>query len=154
MLLDSYDKAIITILQKNARITNQDLADQVSLSAAPCWRRVKRLEETGVIQHYVALLNPAKIALNTLAYIEVSLTDHTEATMSGFDEFIDSTPEVLECYSVSGQYDYLLRVLVKDNLTLESFLMKKLLRRNIVKASNTFFALNQKKYTTQLVPQD
>ncbi|WP_219988857.1 Lrp/AsnC family transcriptional regulator [Leucothrix pacifica] len=153
-MLDSYDKAIITILQKNARITNQDLADQVSLSAAPCWRRVKRLEETGVIQHYVALLNPAKIALNTLAYIEVSLTDHTEATMSGFDEFIDSTPEVLECYSVSGQYDYLLRVLVKDNLTLESFLMKKLLRRNIVKASNTFFALNQKKYTTQLVPQD
>lgn len=153
-MLDSYDKAIITILQKNARITNQDLADQVSLSAAPCWRRVKRLEETGVIQHYVALLNPAKIALNTLAYIEVSLTDHTEATMSGFDEFIDSTPEVLECYSVSGQYDYLLRVLVKDNLTLESFLMKKLLRRNIVKASNTFFALNQKKYTTQLVPQE
>lgn len=151
-MLDSYDKAILAILQKNARITNQDLADQVNLSTAPCWRRVKRLEEIGVINQYVALLDPAKIALKTLAYIEVSLTDHTETTMSEFDEFIENTPEVLECYSVSGQYDYLLRVLVKDNLTLESFLMKKLLRRNIVKASNTFFALNQKKYTTQLIP--
>ena len=153
-MLDSYDKAILAILQKNARITNQDLADQVNLSTAPCWRRVKKLEEEGVIKQYVALLDPAKVALNTLAYIEVSLTDHTEVTMSEFDDFIESTPEVLECYSVSGQYDYLLRVLVKDNLTLESFLMKKLLRRNIVKASNTFFALNQKKYTTQLVPEE
>lgn len=153
-MLDSYDKAIVAILQQNARITNQDLADQVNLSAAPCWRRVKRLEEKGIISRYVALLDSAKVNLNTLAYIEVSLTDHTEITMLEFDEFIENTPEVLECYSVSGQYDYLLRVLVKDNLTLESFLMKKLLRRNIVKASNTFFALNQKKYTTQLIAEE
>ena len=153
-MLDSYDKAIIAILQQNARITNQDLADQVNLSTAPCWRRVKRLEEQGIIRQYVALLEPTTINLNTLAYIEVSLTDHTEITMTEFDDFIENTPEVLECYSVSGQYDYLLRVLVKDNLTLESFLMKKLLRRNIVKASNTFFALKQKKYTTQLIAED
>lgn len=153
-MLDKFDKAIIAILQQNARITNQDLADQVNLSTAPCWRRVKRLEDLGIIKQYVALLDPASVNLNTLAYIEVSLTDHTEATMRSFDEFIASTPEVLECYSVSGSYDYLLRVLVKDNLTLESFLMKQLLGRNIVKASNTFFALKQKKYTTQLVAQD
>ena len=153
-MLDTYDKAIIAVLQKNARITNQDLADQVNLSATPCWRRVKRLEETGVIRQYVALLDAPKVNLNTLAYIEVSLTDHTEATMMTFDRFIEDTPEVLECYSVSGNHDYLLRVLVKDNLTLESFLMKKLLCLNLVKASNTFFSLKQKKYTTELVAED
>lgn len=80
-MLDKFDKAIIAILQQNARITNQDLADQVNLSTAPCWRRVKRLEDLGIIKQYVALLDPASVNLNTLAYIEVSLTDHTEATM-------------------------------------------------------------------------
>lgn len=153
-LLDKYDRILLQILQENGRISNQELADRASLSPAPCWRRLRKLEELGVIQQYTALLNAKKIGLNAVAYVHVSLLDHRSETLEEFDRFIAEAPEILECYSVSGNYDYLLRVVAADTAAFEEFLMKKLLQLRAVKATNTDFVLRQKKYTTilKLVP--
>ncbi len=150
MLLDKHDQAILKVLQKEGKISNQELAEKVNLSAAPCWRRVKRLEEEGIIQHYVAMLDPTKLALTSLAYLEITLIDHHEETLKLFNQFIEETPEIMECYSVSGQYDYLLRVMCTDTIAFEKFLMNQLLKIGAVKSSNTFFVLKKMKYTTEI----
>lgn len=152
--LDKYDRLLLEALQENGRISNQELAEQANLSAAPCWRRLRKLEEEGIIHRYTALLNPAKIGLNATAYVHVSLVDHRSETLEEFDRFINTAYEVLECYSVSGNYDYLLRVVTADTAAFEEFLMKKLLQLRAVKSSNTDFVLRQKKYTTVLVVPD
>lgn len=152
--LDKYDRLLLQALQENGRISNQELAEQANLSTAPCWRRLRKLEKEGIIHRYTALLNPAKIGLNATAYVHVSLVDHRSETLEEFDRFINTAYEVLECYSVSGNYDYLLRVVTADTAAFEEFLMKKLLQLRAVKSSNTDFVLRQKKYTTVLAVPD
>lgn len=148
--LDQYDLSLIRLLQQEGRATNQRLSEVVKLSAAPCWRRARRLEEEGVIKGYVALVDRETLGFNVLAYIHVSLSDHHIDTVGAFDNFVHGSPEVMECYSVSGEYDYLLRVVAKDVRALELFLMEGLLRESSVDSANTSFVLRQKKYTTQV----
>lgn len=148
--LDRIDRAILDCLQRDGRMSNQEIASHVNLSPAPCWRRVKRLEEQGVVRNYVALVDPATIGLNVIAYINISLTDHHAETVAEFDAFIDKSPVVLECYSVTGEHDYLLRVVAPGIVEVEEFLMHRLLRQKAVNSANTTFVLRQKKNTTAL----
>ena len=150
MITNKYDKAILSVVQQHGRISNQDLAKRVNLSTAPCWRRLNKLENQGIIENYVALLNRESLDLSVMVYIHVSLNDHNADTVEIFDRFVAESTNILECYSVSGEYDYLIRVIAQDVTTLELFLMKKLLKLKSVRSANTSFVLKQKKYTTAL----
>jgi len=147
---DRYDRRILQALQYDGRITNQRLAKQVDLSAAPCWRRVNRLEKDGVISRYVALLDGERLGLHVMVYVHVSLIDHHSATLDEFNAFVAQSDSVLECYSVSGEYDYLMRVVAASVKDIEAFLMHDLLRVPAVRNANTSFVLKQSKYTTAL----
>lgn len=148
--LDKYDKSILSLIQSSGRITNQRMADQVSLSPAPCLRRVDKLESAGIIRQYVALADREKLGLSVLVYIHISLNDHHADTVESFNRFVDQSESILECYSVSGEYDYLIRVVASDVSALEAFIMEQLLQTNTVRSANTSFVLNEKKYTTAL----
>jgi Lrp/AsnC family leucine-responsive transcriptional regulator len=125
--MDRVDKKILELLQTNSRINNQELAEKVALSPSPCLRRVKQLEETGYITHYVALLNPTKIGLTLTIIIFVGLSSHNHKIMSNFEKIIESSPEVMQCYLIAGQSaDYMLRVVVTNLAEYQEFLLNKL----------------------------
>ena len=148
--LDDLDKRLLRLLQADAKISSQELAEQVNLSVSPCWRRVRKLENAGVIDKYVTLLNRRKLGLNTVAYVHVSLIEHTEEAIKVFDDFVARQEQVIECSSVTGADDYLLKVVAADPEGLETFIMQKMPRLGIVRSSTTHFVLRQKKYSTAL----
>jgi DNA-binding Lrp family transcriptional regulator len=148
--LDPRDQALLEILQADGKTGTQTLAEKTGMSPSPCWRRVRKLEETGVIDRYVAVLDPRKIGLNARAYVHVSLLDHTEDTIRKFERFVLNEAQILECGSVTGADDYLLKVVATDPEALERFLMKRLLGLGLVRASTTHFVLRQTKQTTAL----
>jgi len=150
MNLDKFDVLILQELQKNARLSNNDLAEKIGLSPSPCWRRVKRLEESGIIAGHITLLNPTAVGIHILAYAQVSLEDHHPETVVEFDRFIQDSPHVLECCSTSGGYDFLLKIVSADMAAYETFLSSELLPLKGVQSVNTSFVLNQKKSTTAL----
>ncbi|MGB3179514.1 MAG: Lrp/AsnC family transcriptional regulator [Albidovulum sp.] len=144
------DRKILRLLQKDARASTQDLAAAAGLSTSPAWRRLKRLEDLGIIRGQVALLDARKLGLGALAYVQVSLTDHSEATVARFDSFVTGQPQILECARVTGAFDYILKVVTKDAEDLETFLMHHLLALGIVRTTSTSFVLRQTKSTTEL----
>ncbi len=144
------DIEILEILQTDGRVSNRDLAARVALSPSPCWRRVRALEDAGVIERYVALLAPDKLGLAVIAFAHVSLTDHHPQTVEEFDAAVARAPEVLECYMTSGEHDYMLKVITADMASYEHFLSEKMLRLPSVRTVNTGFVLRRKKYTTAL----
>ena len=124
--LDRYDRQILQILQKHGRISNQELAEAIKLSPSPTLRRVKQLEEAGLIDGYVALLNAKKLGLTLMAFIGISMDRHTPERFQRFEELIASYPEVLECHLITGQSaDYLLKVIVKDMEAFQQFLLNR-----------------------------
>ncbi|HVW68954.1 MAG TPA: Lrp/AsnC family transcriptional regulator [Steroidobacteraceae bacterium] len=148
--LDRVDRRILDTLQADARISNQELAKRVGLSPAPCWRRLRRLEEDGFILGYATLLNSSAIGLPILAYALVSLENHHPETVRLFDRLIQERPEVLECHSMSGANDYLLRIVAASMEAYEHFLSTQLLQQSAVRSVNTSFVLRTKKSTTRL----
>ncbi|MCX7091432.1 MAG: Lrp/AsnC family transcriptional regulator [Legionellales bacterium] len=125
--MDRIDKKILDLLQTDGRISNQDLADQVSLSPSPCLRRVKQLEDEGYIRQYVALLDPQKIGLALTIMVSVALSNHDAHTMQDFEKMIATFPEVIQCYLIAGQTsDYLLKISVSNLEDYQTFLLKKL----------------------------
>ena len=159
--LDKTDRKILAILQADGRLTNQEVAERVSLSPSPCLRRVKHLEESGVIRQYVALLAPDKIGLGLLAYVNVRLEKHSEPTPGGgrrtaaspladFAASVANWPEVVACYAMTGEMDYLLRVHVEDMEHFSQFMMETLLRHPAVADVKSSFALQRIKDTTAL----
>lgn len=150
LTLDDYDRRILGVLQQDARISNQQLAKEVGLSPSPCWRRVRRLEEQGVIEQFVTRLSRQVLGFPVLAYVQISLEDHHPDTVREFDDMIRRCDEVQECCSLSGQYDYLIKVVARDMEGYEDFLSGKLLRLAGVQSANTSFVLKQKKSTTAL----
>lgn len=112
--IDKIDRAILEQLQKDGRLSNVELADRVGLSESACLRRVKNLHEKGVITHYAAHLNAASVGLPGSVFVRVSLEDQREEKLAGFEEAVRSVPEAMECYLMSGDVDYMLRVVVKD----------------------------------------
>jgi DNA-binding Lrp family transcriptional regulator len=148
--LDRVDRRILDTLQGDARISNQELAKKIGLSPAPCWRRLRRLEEEGFISGYATLLNGSAIGLPILAYALVTLENHHPETVRQFDRLIQDRPEVLECHSMSGANDYLLRIVAASMEAYEHFLSTQLLQSAAVRSVNTSFVLRTKKSTTRL----
>ncbi len=149
--LDKIDKRILTELQRNARISNQELADKVGLSPSPCLRRVKNLEEAGLIKGYVTELDASKLGLKLMAIVQVAMDRHTPDRFEQFEATIKTYPQVLECIMITGQSaDYQLKVLVKDMDEYQDFLLKKLTRINGVSDVRSSFVLRQIHSTTTL----
>ena len=148
--LDSIDRKILEVLQDDARISNVDLAGRVGLSPSPCLRRVRELEESGVVRRYVALLDPGAVGLGVSVFMQVSLERQAEQGLDAFEKRILSRPEVLECYLITGDADYLLRVVVPDVAAFERFLLDHLTRIPGVASVKSSFALKQVKYRTSL----
>lgn len=146
--LDGFDRSILRVLQTDGKIGNQDLAEKVSLSSSPCWRRVKKLEDSGVIDRYVAMLNPKALGLTAMAYVHIALLDHRQETIETLDNFVATQDQIIECSSITGSNDYLLKIIEADNESLEKFIMQRLLRLGIVRSSTTNLILRQQKYTT------
>jgi DNA-binding Lrp family transcriptional regulator len=148
--LDRLDRRILDELQSDARISNQELAQRVGLSPAPCWRRLRRLEQEGFIAGYATLLCAAAIGLPIQAYALVSLENHHPQTVRQFDQLVQERPEVLECHSMSGPNDYLLRIVAASMAAYEQFLSTSVLQLPGVRSVNTSFVLRTKKLTTRL----
>lgn len=156
--LDKTDRKILAILQMDGRLSNQEIAERVNLSPSPCLRRIKRLEEAGVIRQYVALLAPEKLGLGLQAYINVRLEKHsdggsprqTAGPRAAFAEAVERWPEVVACYAMTGEMDYLLRVHVEDMEHFSRFMMSTLLKHPAVLDVKSSFALQRIKDTTAL----
>lgn len=149
--LDRYDQMILDILQKNGRITNQELAEAIKLSPSPCLRRVRQMEEAGLIDGYVALLNAKKMGLTLMAFIGISMDKHTPERFEKLESTLASYPEVLECHLITGQdADYLLKVIVRDMDAYQQFLLNKLTRIEGVTGVHTSFVMKSPINTTAL----
>ena len=148
--LDATDRRILGHLQDNARLTNAELAELVEMSASPCWRRVRALEEAGTIRRYVTLLSPESAGLPVSVFVYVSLEKQVESALEAFERAVRERPEVMECYLITGDADYLLRVVVADLAAYERFLMEHLTRVPGVASIRSGFALKQVKYSAAL----
>lgn len=146
--LSDTDKKILSIIQEDATITNAELAERVGLSAAPCWRRIKRLEEKGIISKRVGILDTKALGLNITAFANVKLSHVQEDALEQFEEAVKEFNEVTECHTISGSMDFLIRIVTENMQSYEIFLRKKLLRLPMVSEVNTHFAVTQVKYTT------
>lgn len=149
--MDRMDKRILKEIQNHGRISNIELAEKVGLSPSPCLRRVKHLEESGIIEGHVTLLNASKLGLKMMALLLVSMDRHTPDRFETFEEEIKSFPEVLECLLITGQSaDYLIKILVKDMEVYQDFLLNRLTRMPGVTDVHTSFVLRQVISTTKL----
>lgn len=150
MELDSIDRRILACLQRNGRISNVDLAREVGLSASPCLRRVRDLEQSGVIDRYVAVLDQRAAGLALSIFVQVTLERQVETALETFERLVAARPEVMECYLMTGDSDYLLRIVVEDVAAYEEFLKSHLTRIPGVASIKSSFALNRVKYETAL----
>jgi DNA-binding Lrp family transcriptional regulator len=149
-VLDATDWKILGLLQEDARISNVDLAQAVGLSPSPCLSRVRALEERGLIRRYVTLLDPQRVGMKVSVFIQVTLEKQIEPALEVFEKAIRARPEVMECYLMTGEADYLLRVVVPDLQALEHFILDFLSRVPGVGNIKSSFALKQVKYQTAL----
>lgn len=152
--LDRMDYRILRQLQSNGRISNTDLADAVGLSTSPCLRRVKILEEEGIIKRYTCLVDPKKVGLPINVFVSVSLHSQERGGLEDFETKIKTFSEVIECYLMTGTADYLLRVVVPDLEAFERFLADKLTRLKEVSNIRSSIALKQVVYKTELPLED
>ncbi len=151
MDIDRFDRTILRRLQREGRISNQDLAEAVNLSPSPCLRRVRRLEQEGIIEGYVALVNARKLGLNLMAFIHISMDRHTPERFERFEGAIAGYPEVLECHLITGQdADYLLKVVVADMDAYQQFLLNKITRIEGVSGVHSSFVLKSPHNDTAL----
>ncbi|WP_046601649.1 Lrp/AsnC family transcriptional regulator [Neorhizobium galegae] len=150
MDLDDIDRRILAALQKDAHVTTDRLSEMVGLSQSPCARRVRRLRETGVIKSYVAILDQVKVGLPVSVFASIKLERQREEELDRFQAAVARWPEIVECYLMTGQRDYLLRIVVKDLESYERFLKQKLTRLDGVASIESSFALSQVKHSQAL----
>ena len=148
--LDVIDLKILNILQEDATISNVELSKKIDLSPSPCLVRVKRLEKKGFIKKYVTLIDPVKVGLTVTVFIHVTLEKQIETALEIFEKEISDKPEVMECYLMTGESDYLLRVIVDDLQSLEKFILNFMTKIPGVGNIKSSFALKQVKYKTVL----
>jgi len=139
--LDRYDRSILQILQREGRLTNSELADRVNLSESACLRRVRSLEASGLIEGYTALLNQQKAGLGVNVFVSITLERQERADMAAFEQAVRTVPEVMECYLMTGEYDYLLRVVVADTADFERLHSRHLTSLPHVSRLHSSFAL-------------
>lgn len=148
--LDRTDRRLLEVLQKDGRLSNLELAERVSLSASACLRRVRALEKAGVIRRYAALVDPRKVGLPLMAFVNVKLEKRGRMPTDAFARAVKDWPEVLGCHSLTGDMDYLLRVLVEDLEHFSRFVMDSLLKHPGVLDLKSSFVLEEVKETTAL----
>jgi len=145
--LDSYDKRILAALQEDGRLSLNQLAETVNLTTSPCWRRVKRLEEAGIIEKYVAVVDPEALGLGLNVFVYVTL-DHQKG--GPFEAAVAAHPAIIDCFAMSGDTDYLLRVVVENVASFDKFLRTDLVRMPGVDRTSSSFALRAIKKSTGL----
>jgi Lrp/AsnC family transcriptional regulator, leucine-responsive regulatory protein len=150
MALDATDYCILDLLQKDGRISNQDLADRVGLSPSPCLRRTKALESNGAIRKYVALLDPSTVGRGMRAIVQVRLNHQTSASVDRFEKEILKYPQVLECDLIAGDWDYILRVAVRDLEEFRGFCVNSLAKIAGVANVKSNISMKEVKYSTAL----
>jgi Lrp/AsnC family leucine-responsive transcriptional regulator len=148
--LDRTDLALLGVLQAQGRISNAELAERVNLSASACLRRVQRLEESGVIAGYAALVDPARVGLGLQAFVRVQLAKHDAEAIAGFTERVNDWVEVVACHALTGDMDYLLHVIVQDLDHFSRFLLDRLLNNSGVADVNSSFVLRAVKQGRRL----
>ena len=150
MELSATDINILAILQQDASLTAAEIAERVNLSPSPRWRRINRLEKTGVIEKKVALLDAEKLGLGLVIFSRISLSKNDENSLHIFEERVRQFPEVVECYTVTGSADYFLPILTRDIKHYDRFLRQQLIQVPLVRDVNSNVAVTQIKYTTEL----
>jgi len=150
--LDSTDRKILSILQSKGRLTINELAEQVGLSASPCWTRVKRLEANGTIEGYAAIIDQKALGLRDVVFVEITLEKHDEKVLERFGQAIARMPQVLEAHLVTGDYDYLIKVAVADTADYERFLREQLYRIEGIRHSRSTFSLRSLKRAVSVDP--
>ena len=150
MKLDEIDLKILRLLQKDAKLTNKALSANLALSVTAVYERIKKLEKTGFTQGYVALVSKEKVDKSFVAFCHVKLVQHTKDNVKQFEREVIAIDEVLECYHLSGDYDYLLKVHVKDMESYRKFMIEKLTNLNHIGSTHSMFMINEVKHTTAL----
>lgn len=150
MTFDDIDKKLLSYLQEDSKQTNKELSNKLSLSVTAVYERIKKLEKEGYINKYVALVNKEKINKSFVAFCHIKLIQHSQDYVIKFEKEVTNINEVLECYHISGDYDYLLKVLVKDMGAFREFMVKKLTTINHIGSTHSMFVINQVKHTTAI----
>lgn len=148
--MDAIDRRIVAALQDDATITHGELAEMVGASTASCWRRIKALEVAGVLRRTVRLVDAEKVGRGVNVLCNIRMRSHAQEARGAFEDFVQGRAEIIECFSMSGDWDYLLRVVVSDVADYNHFLMHILLSHPSVAGASSHFALAQTKYTTAL----
>ena len=144
------DRKLLKALQENLNLSQIELAEKSGLSRTSVWRRVRELEDAGMIDGRVALLNPKSLGLQIHVLLSVSMVQHSDTTRQSFESHVEQLPEVMECFSVSGERDYVLQIISRDMESYNEFLNTKILHHASVHSASSSFALRRVKYTTAL----
>ena len=150
MKLSTADRRLLQALQKDVTRNQADLAEEAGMSRTSCWRRIRDFEEAGLIQQKVALLDPKLAGFNIQVLLLVAMTEHTDENRRDFENHVRRLPEVTECFSVSGERDYMLQVVARDMESYTEFLNTKVLRHAAVRSAISTFVLKRVKYSTEL----
>lgn len=148
IVIDNLDRRILQILQRDAKLTTKEIAAKLDLTTTPTHERIKRLERLGYIKNYVALVDRKKVDKALLAFCNVSLKEHSQKHLKQFDKQIRDFEEVLECFHITGIFDYLIKIVVKDMDAYHQFTFNKIAKLSNIENVQTIFAMNDIKYTT------
>jgi len=148
--LSASDRKLLAAIQKNASLSQVDLAERSGMSRTSVWRRVRELEDAGVIEGRVTLLNPKALGLQINVLLSVSMVEHSDKIREAFETHVAGLPEVMNCFSVSGDRDYVLHIVSRDMESYNQFLNTKILHHSSVRSASSSFALRRVKYTTEL----
>jgi Lrp/AsnC family transcriptional regulator len=148
--IDDVDRRLLRALQEDAGLSHAALAERVGASSASCWRRIKAMEQAGILKEQVRIVDPDLVGRGVSVMLQVRLKSHAQAERADFEALLKARPEILECYSMSGEWDYLMRIVVEGVADYERLLMRHLLNHPNVATSASHFALSQVKYTTAI----
>lgn len=149
-MLDELDKELLKLLQKDSKQTNKALSHALGLSVTAVYERIRKLEKNGIVGNYVALIDKKKVDKAFVAFCHVKLVQHSQDYVMKFEREVRKLDEVLECYHISGDYDYLLKVLVKDMEAFRDFMVKKLTKIDHIGSTHSMFMINEVKHTTAI----
>ncbi|MGY5847766.1 Lrp/AsnC family transcriptional regulator [Salegentibacter sp. HM20] len=147
---DKKDQDILKLLQQDSKLTHKQISLKVDLSVTAVYERIKRLEREGVISKYVALVNPEKVEKAFMVFCQIKLIQHTKSYLTRFENEVTSLPEVLECFHISGEYDYILKVMVKDMEAYREFMVTKLTTLDHIGSTQSTFTIEKVKNTTAI----
>lgn len=150
MITDALDKKLLALLQEDSKKTNKELAGKLGLSVTAVYERIKKLERVGIISKYVALVRPEKVERSFTAFCQIKLVQHTKKNVTAFESQVTKLKEVLEVFHVSGEYDYILKVMVKDMEAYREFMLNKLTALDHIGSTQSTFVISPVKNTTAL----